>query len=156
MEFVSHLGKKLLLPGMLDVMLCELDMQNSQINDCWTCLKVRQSFGVPGSWKGLPNILQDTEKSNWQIANKGRTLFEISCFVEKFVENCWKVSCRLNMDAPMVQKNFGWLSSQWDASIISRVLEVAYNALPVYLGNIISFWGLWWSWRIDSYNYSFP
>ena len=28
MEFVSHLGKKLLLPGLLDAMLYELDMQD--------------------------------------------------------------------------------------------------------------------------------
>ena len=26
-DLVSHLGKKLLLPGLLDVMLCERDMQ---------------------------------------------------------------------------------------------------------------------------------
>ena len=46
MEFVSHLGKKLLLPGLLDGMLGESDMQDPQRNDCWTCLKVRPSFGV--------------------------------------------------------------------------------------------------------------
>ena len=34
MEFTSHLGKKLLLPGLLDVMLYKLDMQNPQKNDC--------------------------------------------------------------------------------------------------------------------------
>ena len=34
MEFVSHLGKKLLLPGLLDAMLYELDMQDPQKNDC--------------------------------------------------------------------------------------------------------------------------
>ena len=42
------------------------------------------------------------------------------------------------MDAPTLQKNFGWLSRQRDVSVNSRTLEVAYNALPVYLGNIIS------------------
>ena len=34
MEFASHLGKKLLLPGLLDAMLCELDVQDPQKNDC--------------------------------------------------------------------------------------------------------------------------
>ena len=33
MEFVSHLGKKLLLPELLDAMLYELDMQDPQRND---------------------------------------------------------------------------------------------------------------------------
>ena len=45
------------------------------------------------------------------------------------------------MDAPIVQKNFGGLSRQRDVSVNSRVLEVAYNILPVNLGNI-SFWSL--------------
>ena len=31
MEFASHLSKKLLLPGLLDVMLYELDMQSPQM-----------------------------------------------------------------------------------------------------------------------------
>ena len=34
MEFVSHLGKKLFLPGLLDGMLYELDMQDPQKSDC--------------------------------------------------------------------------------------------------------------------------
>ena len=33
MEFVSHLGKKLLLPRLLNVMLYEVDMQDPQKND---------------------------------------------------------------------------------------------------------------------------
>ena len=44
MEVVSHLGKKLLLPGLFDIMLYKLDMQDSQGNDWWTCLKVRWFF----------------------------------------------------------------------------------------------------------------
>ena len=64
---------------------------------------------------------------------------------------CWLLwACRLNMHARMLQKNFGWLSRHQDVSVNSRVLEVAYNALPIYLGNIISFWSLLWSWRIDT------
>ena len=34
MEFISHLGKKLPLHGLLDVMLYELDIQDPQKNDC--------------------------------------------------------------------------------------------------------------------------
>ena len=79
MEFASHLGKKLLLPGLLD----ELDMQNPQRNDCWICLKVKWCFRVPDLWKSLQDILQDTEESNWQTANRDRTVFEVSCFMEK-------------------------------------------------------------------------
>ena len=33
MEFVSHLGKKLLLPELLDTKLYELDMQDPQRKD---------------------------------------------------------------------------------------------------------------------------
>ena len=51
---------------------------------------------------------------------------------------CWILcACKLKMNVPMLQKNFGWLSRQQDISVNSRVLEVAYNALTVYLGNII-------------------
>ena len=71
MELVSHLGKKLFLPGLL----YKLDTENPQREDCWTCLKVRWYFGVPDSWKSLRDILQDTADSDW-IA------FEISCFME--------------------------------------------------------------------------
>ena len=31
---------------------------------------------------------------------------------------------RLCIEAPTLQKNFGWLSRQWDVSVISRTLEV--------------------------------
>ena len=41
MEIVSHLGKKLLLPELLDGMLYKLDMQDPEKNDGLTCLKVR-------------------------------------------------------------------------------------------------------------------
>ena len=51
------------------------------------------------------------------------------------------------MGAPKLQKNFGWLSRKWDVSVNSKVLEVAYNVLPVILGNSLYFWSLWWSWR---------
>ena len=71
MKFDSHLGKKLLSPGLIH----RLDTKNPQREDYWTCLKVRWPFGVPDSWKGLRDILQDTADSDW-------TAFEISCFME--------------------------------------------------------------------------
>ena len=40
------------------------------------------------------------------------------------------------MDGPKLQNNFGLLSRQQDMSVNSRVSGVAYNGLPVYLGNI--------------------
>ena len=40
------------------------------------------------------------------------------------------------MDAPMLQRNRGWLSRQPAVSVLSVVLEVAYSALPVYSGSI--------------------
>ena len=73
-EFDSHLGKKLLLPWLLH----KLDTKIPQREDCWTCLNVRWSFGVPASWKSLGDILQDTEESDW-------TVFEISCFMKMSV-----------------------------------------------------------------------
>ena len=79
MELASHLGKKLLFPGLL----YELGIQDPPSNDCWTCLKVRHSFRVPASWKSLQDTLQDTGESDWQTANIGRTVFEISYFMEK-------------------------------------------------------------------------
>ena len=153
MELASHLGKKLLLSGLLDVILYELDMQDPQRNDWWTCLKVRRSFRVSASWKSLLDILQDTEKSEWQTANIGRTVFEISCFMEKFSGYYEPVGWR--SVSTKLPQNFGLLSRQQDVSVNSRVLEVCYNALLVYLGNI-TFCDLWWSWRINSYSYSFP
>ena len=72
MVFARHLGKKLLLPGLMH----RLNTKILQREDCWTCLKVRWSFRVPNSWKSLRDILQDTAHSDW-------TVFEISCFIEK-------------------------------------------------------------------------
>ena len=34
MELVSHVGNKLLLPELFDIMLYELDMEDPQRNDC--------------------------------------------------------------------------------------------------------------------------
>ena len=84
MEFASHLSKKLLLSELLDGMLDKLDLQDPHWNDCWSCLnKVRQSFEVPTSRKRLWDILQDTEKSDWQTFNIDGIVAEISCLIEK-------------------------------------------------------------------------
>ena len=149
MELISHLGKKLFLSGLLD----ELDMQDPQRNDCWTRLRwdvhqgscfmkesARHSAEYRRKWLASCQYWQNCL---WNFLLHGKV--------------CWILwVCRLKMDATTVKNNFGWLSRQGDVSFISRVLEVAYNVLPVYLGNVISFWSLWWSWRICSYNYSFP
>ena len=67
-EFASHFGKKLFLPRLTNGMLYELSMQNPQKTDFWTFLKmVRQSLIVASSWKGLSDILEDTEESDCQI-----------------------------------------------------------------------------------------
>ena len=60
-----------------------LDMEDPQKNDCWTCLNVKQSFGVLASWKSLPDILQNPEESDWQTFNWDETVFQISLFMEK-------------------------------------------------------------------------
>ena len=39
-------------------------------------------FRVPASQKNLPDILQDTEKSNWQIVKKCETAFQIAYFMK--------------------------------------------------------------------------
>ena len=116
-ELVSHLGKKLLLPGLL----YKQDTENPQREDCWTCLKVRWSFGIPDSWKSLGDILQDTADSDW-------TAFEWNFLLHGNV--CWILwACRVKMDAPTVQRNFGWLSRQWDVYVISWVWKLLISCL---------------------------
>ena len=124
-------ASKLLLPGLLDGMLYELDIHDHQQKDCWICLQVRQSFRVAASLKYLPDILQDTEESDWQTANIGKTAFQISCFMEKSARYYGPVGWRWM--PTVLQKNFRWLSRKWDVSVNSRVLEVTCNALFVYL-----------------------
>ena len=71
----------------------------------------------------------------------GRTVFEIFGFMKKWTRyygpiGWWWVPA-------MLQKSFGWLFRQLYVSVNFKVLKVAYNALPVYLGNIIIFfWSL--------------
>ena len=136
---------------------------------CLNCLTVHS--GPPKKWLlNLPNrkmVLQGFcfmkesdrhsagHKRQWLItASIGGIVLKIPCFMEKSAGHYGPVGIR--WVPPALRKNFGWLSRQWYDSVNSRVLKVAYNALPLYLDNIIAFWNLWWSWRIDSYNYSFP
>ena len=66
MKFVNHLGNKILLPVLFDIMLCEIYKQEPQKNYWPSFLKkVRESFELPASWKSLQDILQDTEESDW-------------------------------------------------------------------------------------------
>ena len=79
LEFVSHLGKKLLLPGLLNGMLYELHVG---LTEKWLLNLPKGEMVLlrgPNSWKSLADILQDTEKGNWQTANIGKTVFKISC-----------------------------------------------------------------------------
>ena len=57
MELVSHLGNKLLLPGLLDVMLYELDMQDSQ------------------------------KKCLLKLPKEGETVLQDFCFMKEFVRH---------------------------------------------------------------------
>ena len=82
MLYASHLGKKLFLPNLLDVMLYKLDIQKSQ-KWLMNLPEVEIILWVPASWKSLPDIFQDTEEADWQTANICGTVFEISCFMEK-------------------------------------------------------------------------
>ena len=89
--------------------------------------------------KEFAKHLHDAEESDRQIANIGRTVFEISCLMEKSARYYGPVGWR------QIFQLYRWTLGdfQQDVSVNSVVLEVAYNVLPVYLGNIVSFWGLW-------------
>ena len=77
MEFASHLGKKLFLPGLLDAMLYEP-------TEKWLLNLPKDEMVLQDScFMSLPDILQDTEENYWQTTNIGRTVFEISYFMEK-------------------------------------------------------------------------
>ena len=57
-----YLGKILLFSGLFAFMLYKLDIQDPQESGCW--------YRVTASSKCLPYSLQNTEKSDWQTANK--------------------------------------------------------------------------------------
>ena len=83
-------------------------------------------------------FMKDTRHSTWHRRNWLTNIQYEHNYVWNFLLNgkVWQIlwDSGLKMDAPMVQKNFGWLPRQWEVSVNSRVLEVAYNALPVNLG----------------------
>ena len=112
------------LPGLLDAMLYELDMQDLQRNDCWTCLKVRWFSGVPASWKCLLDILQDTEKCDWQTTNIGKIVFVISYFLEKSV---WYYGIG---ERPVVH-----FPAAWNPEIITQKLYYFNHSFSFLLDN---------------------
>ena len=60
----SHLGNKLLLPGLLDNMLYKLDMKNHRKI---TAEPAKTRCDIPSGFllhESLPDILQDTEESD--------------------------------------------------------------------------------------------
>ena len=114
--------KNLFLPRLFDGMLYELDMQDPQINDCWTCLKLRLSFRVPVSKKSLQGILQNTEQSDWQTDNIGRPIFEISCSMWKSARYYGSVGWRWMLQ--WYRRTLVYCPGS-EMSVNSRVLEVA-------------------------------
>ena len=142
MEFVSHLGKKLLLPGLLFGMLYYLKMQDPQ-KKCLLNLPKEDKTILHGSCFMKESAIHSPEHRRKQPMNFVSTRQNRSSNLVlhgKICQILW--ICRLKMDVPMIQKNFGLLSRQQDVSVNYRTLEVAHNTLPVYLGNNISFWGL--------------
>ena len=81
--------------------------------------------------KKLPDILQDTEESNWwTLPVQGKT---IPFFMEKSARYYGPVGWRWM--AQHYKRTLGdWPGSKMSLSI--RVLKVAYNVLSVYLDNI--------------------
>ena len=119
MGFVSHLGKKLLLSGLLDGVLYKLDMQDPK----------KWLFNLPKTGEMVlwgPYFMKKSARHSVGHRRKWLTNCQyrwncLSNFLlhEKVCQILW--ACRLKMNAPMVQKNFGWLYSQRDVSVISRV-----------------------------------
>ena len=67
-------------------------------------------------------------------------------------ERLW--ACRLKMDAPTLQRNFGWLSGRQVSSPSFLDFGSGLHFQFTWV-NIISFCGIWCSWRLDSYRYFF-
>ena len=128
--------------GLLDGMLYKVDMQDPHKTDYWTCQKnVRQPSKFLVHEKFSRHSTAHTRKWMTNCQNRQNSLSNFLLH-GRVCHIVWV--CKVQMDIPMVQKNFVWLSRQQDVSVN---LEVAHNALPVYLGNIVSFWGLRWNWR---------
>ena len=106
MEFTSHLGKKLFLPGLLDVMLYELDIQH---------LKKKRLLNLP---KEGETVLQSScfmkEFARHSIRHRRKQLMDFAIIRQnrssnfmlhgKVFQILW--ACKLKMGASMIQKNF--------------------------------------------------
>ena len=62
----------------------------------WLLMQDGHCYRIPASWKRQPDILQDTEKSNWQTANTGGQ-FKVSCFVKESGHTLWPTGWRWNI-----------------------------------------------------------
>ena len=146
MEFVSHLDKKLLLPWLLDGMLCELNVHDAQKSDYWTFLKVRW---VPSSLNSLPDILKDMEESYWQTANKGKTVFQISCIMEKSVRYYGPVGSR------WMPQYFRTLSDCPGSKMALSILEIWKLLTMHFLLALVIFYpsGAFGEFKTDSYTF---
>ena len=129
-------------PGLLNGMLYELDMQDAQKK--WLLSLPKGKTVLQGSCLMKESARHSAGHRRKWLTNCQKRLNSLSDFLlhEKVCQILW--ACRLEMDVPTLQKNFGRLFRQQDVSVNSRVLKVAYKALSVNLGNIIFFWGLWW------------
>ena len=111
-RLAESLGRKVLLPGLLDSVLYEPDMLDPQKSD-WLL-----NFSKSG--KVLQGSCFMKESARHSAGHRRKWL--INC---QYKWNClwnfllhgkvWWIlwACRLKMDAPMLHKNFGWLSRQW-------------------------------------------
>ena len=73
---VSHLGKKLFLPGLLDGMLYKLNMQDPQKSDCWTFQKTEWPSSSPASEKKLSDILLQKKPIDEVYQSKAKQIFK--------------------------------------------------------------------------------
>ena len=90
----------LALPGLLDSMLYKLDMQDSTKMTSELAKKKRWNSTSDFLFhESLLDILQDTEKSYWQTSDIGKTVFQISCLMEKSARHYGSVGWRWILNA---------------------------------------------------------
>ena len=118
MEFASHLVKKLLLPVLLN----------------WTCRPHKTCLmNLPKGEMVFQHscFIKDSTRHSLlgKIEKKVTGKLPIFLKLSLTFPASWKGqlvlwACRLKINAPMVQKNFGSLSRRWDVSVNSRVLKL--------------------------------
>lgn len=133
---ISQLGKKLLVPGLLDSMLYKLDMQGPQESECWTlpqqgrmvllgsCFTeemVRQSADHGGKWL-----------TNCQYRRDGLANFLLYW---KVCQILWPVDWRWRWIPQHCRGNLGDCPGSQMSLLFLQLLEVVYSALLVYLNN---------------------